>query len=54
MCKLVFNLCFAGSVKFIDYEYGDFNYQAFDIANHFNEYAGRQYNNISFFIYIIT
>ncbi|XP_062409610.1 ethanolamine kinase 1-like isoform X1 [Sardina pilchardus] len=29
-----------GTVKFIDYEYGDFNYQAFDIANHFNEYAG--------------
>ncbi|XP_062402638.1 ethanolamine kinase 1-like [Sardina pilchardus] len=29
-----------GSVKFIDYEYADFNYQAFDIANHFNEFAG--------------
>ncbi|XP_041916429.1 ethanolamine kinase 1-like [Alosa sapidissima] len=29
-----------GTVKFIDYEYGDFNYQAFDIANLFNEYAG--------------
>lgn len=38
----VLKLCFLGSVKFIDYEYADFNYQAFDIANHFNEFAGRQ------------
>lgn len=29
-----------GSVRFIDYEYADFNYQAFDIGNHFNEFAG--------------
>lgn len=28
------------SVIFIDYEYTAFNYQAFDIANHFTEYAG--------------
>ncbi|KAK6637315.1 hypothetical protein RUM44_007730 [Polyplax serrata] len=28
------------SVTFIDYEYADFNYQAYDIANHFNEFAG--------------
>uniref|UniRef100_A0A3P9JK55 ethanolamine kinase n=1 Tax=Oryzias latipes TaxID=8090 RepID=A0A3P9JK55_ORYLA len=27
-------------VKFIDYEYADYNYQAFDIGNHFNEFAG--------------
>ncbi|KAJ2386209.1 hypothetical protein GGI23_006543, partial [Coemansia sp. RSA 2559] len=27
-------------VFFIDYEYGMYNYRAFDIANHFNEYAG--------------
>ncbi|RWS24442.1 ethanolamine kinase 2-like protein [Leptotrombidium deliense] len=27
-------------IKFIDYEYGCYNYQAFDIGNHFNEYAG--------------
>uniref|UniRef100_A0A8C7Z084 ethanolamine kinase n=1 Tax=Oryzias sinensis TaxID=183150 RepID=A0A8C7Z084_9TELE len=26
-------------VKFIDYEYADYNYQAFDIGNHFNEFA---------------
>ncbi|XP_068595649.1 ethanolamine kinase 1 [Brachionichthys hirsutus] len=29
-----------GIVRFIDYEYADFNYQAFDIGNHFNEFAG--------------
>ncbi|XP_047658589.1 ethanolamine kinase 2 isoform X2 [Tachysurus fulvidraco] len=28
-----------GAVKFIDYEYADFNYQAYDIGNHFNEFA---------------
>ncbi len=28
------------SIKFIDYEYGAMNYQAYDVANHFNEYAG--------------
>lgn len=27
-------------VTFIDYEYAAFNYQAFDIANHFLEFAG--------------
>lgn len=28
------------SIKFIDYEYSHINYQAYDIANHFNEFAG--------------
>ncbi|VDK84236.1 unnamed protein product [Litomosoides sigmodontis] len=28
------------SISFIDYEYADYNYQDFDIANHFCEYAG--------------
>ncbi|NXA97528.1 EKI2 kinase, partial [Melanocharis versteri] len=28
-------------VRFIDYEYTGYNYQAFDIGNHFNEFAGR-------------
>lgn len=28
------------SVCFIDFEYADINYQAFDIANHFCEFAG--------------
>ncbi|KAJ2760407.1 hypothetical protein IWQ57_006314, partial [Coemansia nantahalensis] len=27
-------------VSFIDYEYAAYNYRGFDIANHFNEYAG--------------
>lgn len=30
----------AGNVKFIDYEYAGYNYQAYDIGNHFNEFAG--------------
>ncbi|XP_076002940.1 ethanolamine kinase 1-like isoform X2 [Genypterus blacodes] len=34
----------AGIVKFIDYEYADYNYQAFDIGNHFNEFAGMSVN----------
>lgn len=28
-------------VTFIDYEYADFNYQAYDIGNHFDEFAGK-------------
>ncbi|KAI9136303.1 kinase-like domain-containing protein [Paraphysoderma sedebokerense] len=27
-------------VRFIDYEYGGYNYRGFDIGNHFNEFAG--------------
>jgi ethanolamine kinase len=29
-----------GDLRLIDFEYGGVNYRAFDIANHFNEYAG--------------
>lgn len=29
-----------GVVNFIDYEYAAYNYQAFDIGNHFTEFAG--------------
>jgi len=29
-----------GAVRFIDYEYGDVGYAAFDVANHFCEHAG--------------
>ncbi|KAJ8381922.1 hypothetical protein SKAU_G00027000 [Synaphobranchus kaupii] len=29
-----------GNVKFIDYEYAGYSYQAYDIGNHFNEFAG--------------
>lgn len=28
------------AVTFIDYEYAGYNHQAFDIGNHFNEFAG--------------
>jgi thiamine kinase-like enzyme len=28
-------------VTFIDYEYSNYNYQAFDIGNHFAEFAGK-------------
>jgi ethanolamine kinase len=30
----------AQRIQLIDFEYGGLNYQAFDIANHFNEFAG--------------
>ncbi|XP_034735310.1 ethanolamine kinase 1 [Etheostoma cragini] len=36
-------------VKFIDYEYADYNYQAFDIGNHFNEFAGVKDVNYSLY-----
>lgn len=33
-------------VTFIDYEYADYNYQAFDIGNHFAEFVGKfDYDN---------
>lgn len=35
-------LLISGHVRFIDYEYSSYNYQAFDIGNHFNEFAGLQ------------
>lgn len=38
-----------GAVKFIDYEYADYNYQAFDIGNHFNEFAG--VNDVNYSLY---
>ncbi|KAG7473744.1 hypothetical protein MATL_G00099090 [Megalops atlanticus] len=38
-----------GSVRFIDYEYADYNYQAYDIGNHFNEFAG--VNNVDYNLY---
>lgn len=30
-----------GTISFIDYEYAMYNYQAYDIANHFNEFVGK-------------
>lgn len=36
-------------VRFIDYEYAGYNYQAFDIGNHFNEFAG--VNEVDYSLY---
>lgn len=38
--NVIYNEC-KGIVHFIDYEYATYNYQAFDIANHFNEFVGK-------------
>ena len=49
-----FTVCtFSDKVTFIDYEYGCFTYEAFDIADHFQEFCGRyiesnaSYNNLT-------
>ena len=34
-----------GKVSFVDYEYSGLNYAAFDIGNHFCEFAGKCSNN---------
>lgn len=38
----------AGTISFIDYEYASYNYQAFDIANHFNEFVGLSIGDIDY------
>uniref|UniRef100_A0A8C3VH87 ethanolamine kinase n=1 Tax=Catharus ustulatus TaxID=91951 RepID=A0A8C3VH87_CATUS len=40
LCKNIIYDSSRGRVRFIDYEYTGYNYQAFDIGNHFNEFAG--------------
>uniref|UniRef100_W5N1Y7 ethanolamine kinase n=2 Tax=Lepisosteus oculatus TaxID=7918 RepID=W5N1Y7_LEPOC len=40
LCKNIIHNVKEGHVRFIDYEYASYNYQAFDIGNHFNEFAG--------------
>ncbi|XP_073889851.1 ethanolamine kinase 2 isoform X10 [Macaca fascicularis] len=42
LCKNIIYDSIKGHVRFIDYEYAGYNYQAFDIGNHFNEFAGTQ------------
>ena len=37
------------SIKFIDLEYAEVNYQSYDIANHFNEFAGVEEPDYSYF-----
>ncbi|NWZ22641.1 EKI2 kinase, partial [Asarcornis scutulata] len=40
LCKNIIYNRTQEQVRFIDYEYTGYNYQAFDIGNHFNEFAG--------------
>ncbi|XP_014008558.1 ethanolamine kinase 1 isoform X3 [Salmo salar] len=40
LCKNIIYNQQGENVKFIDYEYAGYNYQAYDIGNHFNEFAG--------------
>ncbi|XP_029429769.1 ethanolamine kinase 2 [Rhinatrema bivittatum] len=40
LCKNMIYNQKKGYVRFIDYEFMDYNYQAFDIGSHFNEFAG--------------
>jgi len=35
-----FFLVLVERLYFIDFEYGSYSYRGYDIANHFNEYAG--------------
>ncbi|XP_059060129.1 ethanolamine kinase [Achroia grisella] len=37
-----------GTIAFIDFEYAAYNYQAFDIANHFNEFVGLSIDDIDY------
>ncbi|XP_038605133.1 ethanolamine kinase 2 isoform X1 [Tachyglossus aculeatus] len=49
LCKNIIYNETEGHVRFIDYEYADYNYQAFDIGNHFNEFAG--VNEVDYSLY---
>nr|XP_010333887.2 LOW QUALITY PROTEIN: ethanolamine kinase 1-like [Saimiri boliviensis boliviensis] len=40
LCKNIICSEKQGDVQFTDYEYSGYNYLAYDIANHFNEFAG--------------
>ncbi|XP_036433614.1 ethanolamine kinase 1 [Colossoma macropomum] len=49
LCKNIIYRQAGGNVKFIDYEYAGYNYQAYDIGNHFNEFAGL--NEVDYSLY---
>ncbi len=49
MGNIIYNPDKSKEIKFIDYEYSCINYQAYDIANHFNEFAGVDAPDYSFF-----
>ncbi|XP_044137237.1 ethanolamine kinase 1 [Bufo gargarizans] len=40
LCKNIIYNAKTDEAQFIDYEYSGYNYQAYDIGNHFNEFAG--------------
>ena len=39
-CDSLLFMFFSDKISFIDHEYAMFNYQPYDIGNHFCEYAG--------------
>ena len=39
--RIIIFFFFAGCVHFIDHEYAMYNYEHFEIGNHFCEYAGK-------------
>lgn len=47
--NIIYNKQSEKKIKFIDYEYSGRNYQAYDIANHFNEFAGVESPDYSYF-----
>ncbi len=47
--NIIYNENVRPEIKFIDYEYGCINYQAYDIANHFNEFSGVDKPDYSYF-----
>ncbi|XP_073400096.1 ethanolamine kinase 1 [Dendrobates tinctorius] len=49
LCKNIIYNDKRDDVKFIDYEYSGYNYQAYDIGNHFNEFAG--VNEVDYSLY---
>ena len=49
LCKNIIYNKKRGDVQFIDYEYSGYNYLAYDIGNHFNEFAG--VNEVDYSLY---
>ncbi|XP_063785450.1 ethanolamine kinase 1 [Pseudophryne corroboree] len=49
LCKNIIYNESKGDLQFIDYEYSGYNYQAYDIGNHFNEFAG--VNEVDYSLY---
>ena len=47
--NVIYNKDIEKEIKFIDYEYSSANYQAYDIANHFNEFTGIESPDLKLF-----